>query len=386
MATRLANILLLFFAFTVQLPAQQTEADRKLLAEVRAQAEKSDAQFQFELGAAFYFGNLGLAKNAVEAVNWYRKAADQNFAPAQSNLGLCYTKGEGVSKDDVEAVKWYRKAAEQNLAMAQFNLGVCYEFGEGVGTNEVEAVKWYRSAAEQNLALAQFNLGKCYLNGRGVVKDEVEAVKWCGRAAEQNYGGAQYVLGACYANGQGVRKDTVEAVKWYRKAAEQNVDLAQYNLGLMYVRGQGVSQDFSEAMVWFRKAAEQGYASAEFNIGVIYNEGNGMPEVPPIEWTRGGEPEKGKPPCPRKQRQTQNRNERRTILSSRRKPCNWSTAAASRWQRLRASWECLSGSCAIGRTAFNPSWINSLKPLKPCACGCPNWNGTTSSCASNATF
>ena len=34
-------------------------------------------------------------------------------------------------KDHAEAVKWYRKAAEQNLAVAQYNLGVCYD-GRGV--------------------------------------------------------------------------------------------------------------------------------------------------------------------------------------------------------------------------------------------------------------
>ena len=34
-------------------------------------------------------------------------------------------------KGYVEAVKWYRKAAEQNYAEAQFNLGLCYENGQG---------------------------------------------------------------------------------------------------------------------------------------------------------------------------------------------------------------------------------------------------------------
>ena len=31
--------------------------------------------------------------------------------------------GRGVAKDEVEAVKWFRKAAEQNYAQAQFFLG-----------------------------------------------------------------------------------------------------------------------------------------------------------------------------------------------------------------------------------------------------------------------
>ena len=36
-----------------QLPAQQSEAERKLLADVRAKAEEGDAQSQDELGKAF---------------------------------------------------------------------------------------------------------------------------------------------------------------------------------------------------------------------------------------------------------------------------------------------------------------------------------------------
>ena len=72
-----------------------------------------------------------MAKDQVEAVKWYRKAAEQNLAEAQYNLGVCYYNGEGVAKDEVEAVKWFRKAAEQNYARAQYNLGVCYERGDG---------------------------------------------------------------------------------------------------------------------------------------------------------------------------------------------------------------------------------------------------------------
>ena len=64
-----------------------------------------------------------MAKDYVEAVKWYRKAAEQNHAEAQYNLGICYAGGQGVEKDYVEAVKWFRKAAEQNDAEAQYSLG-----------------------------------------------------------------------------------------------------------------------------------------------------------------------------------------------------------------------------------------------------------------------
>src|SRR5947208_17001074 len=83
-----------------------------------------------------------MAKDQVEAVKWYRKAAEQNFAKAQHTLGICYEQGEGAAKDQAEAVTWFRKAAEQNYALAQNNLGVCFYKGDGVAKDWVEAYNW----------------------------------------------------------------------------------------------------------------------------------------------------------------------------------------------------------------------------------------------------
>jgi TPR repeat protein len=52
-----------------------------------------------------------------------------------------------VQEDDVEAVKWFRLAAEQGDASAQYNLGVMYTNGEGVPKDDVTAARWYRLAA-----------------------------------------------------------------------------------------------------------------------------------------------------------------------------------------------------------------------------------------------
>src|SRR5881296_659763 len=48
-------VFLLLSAVAVQLHAEQSDADSKLLGEICGRADKGDAQFQFELGAAFLF-------------------------------------------------------------------------------------------------------------------------------------------------------------------------------------------------------------------------------------------------------------------------------------------------------------------------------------------
>ena len=63
-----------------------------------------------------YNNRRGVPQDDAEAVKWYRLAAEQGYAEAQSNLGVMYNNGRGVPQDDAEAVKWYRLAAEQGYA------------------------------------------------------------------------------------------------------------------------------------------------------------------------------------------------------------------------------------------------------------------------------
>ena len=120
--------------------------------------ETLDSRELCRKGDDFYYGKNGVSKDYAEAVKWYRKAAEQGLARAQTWLGSCYYYGNGISQDYAEAVKWFRKAAEQGDASAQTWLGICYYNGEGVSQDYAEAVKWYRKAAEQGHYRAKFML------------------------------------------------------------------------------------------------------------------------------------------------------------------------------------------------------------------------------------
>jgi TPR repeat protein len=91
--------------------------------------------------------------------------------------------GRGVPQDYAEAVKWFRKAADQGMARAQSDLGFMYADGQGVPQDFAEAVKWFRKAADQRYARGQANLGMMYSNGQGVPHDNVLAHMWLDLAA-----------------------------------------------------------------------------------------------------------------------------------------------------------------------------------------------------------
>ena len=54
-------------------------------------AEAGDAQTQFALGN-HYFDGRGVAQDYGQALAWYRKSADQNYAPALNQLGYINTR------------------------------------------------------------------------------------------------------------------------------------------------------------------------------------------------------------------------------------------------------------------------------------------------------
>jgi hypothetical protein len=61
-------LLFLLVGAVFQLPAQQSEEDRVLLADLPAKGEKGGAQSQYELGSAFDKSSLSVANDEVTAV------------------------------------------------------------------------------------------------------------------------------------------------------------------------------------------------------------------------------------------------------------------------------------------------------------------------------
>src|SRR5437899_2838021 len=120
-----------FAKLSESVPASSTPRPSAPTAETESSAS---AISECKTGVGYYD-----EKNYREAVKWFRKAAEQNYAPAECALAFAYFFGQGVEKNKLEAVRWFRKAAEQNNVDAQFMLGAAHHNGEGVARNKVEA-------------------------------------------------------------------------------------------------------------------------------------------------------------------------------------------------------------------------------------------------------
>ncbi|WHZ24715.1 MAG: hypothetical protein OJF47_003827 [Nitrospira sp.] len=244
------------------------------------------------MGLSYAYG-LNHKKDLAKAAMWFRRAAEQNYAPAQSWLGFFYEKGSGVRGDPAEAVKWYRKAADQNNPDGLFHMGRVYEGGIGITKDVGQARTYYQRAAAagaRDATLALSNLGQAPATltptqeqiNEGLrlykAKDFVGAAKVFQKLADQGHPRGQYLLAYQYERGEGVRRSNDEAVRWYRKSAEQGYAEAQNYLGQIYENGTGVKEDWAEAVRWIRKSAEQGNMEGQFLLGRVYQFGMAVPQ------------------------------------------------------------------------------------------------------------
>jgi len=114
-------------------------------------AQSGDAKAQFVLATRLEDGK-GVDRSMSQAIEWYRKSANNGLIEAQAYLGVIYDKGRGTKQDDMEAVRWYQNAAERGNGQAQYNLGVFYFYGRGVEVNKELARKWFERARDSGFA------------------------------------------------------------------------------------------------------------------------------------------------------------------------------------------------------------------------------------------
>jgi TPR repeat protein len=83
-----------------------------ITAKLVASAEGGDVEAQVQLASKHYFG-IQCETNYVEALAWFRKAAQAGSATAEFRVGYMLFKGQGTETNLAEAYVWLKKAEAQ---------------------------------------------------------------------------------------------------------------------------------------------------------------------------------------------------------------------------------------------------------------------------------
>jgi TPR repeat protein len=93
-------------------------SDAEVLRRLQKHVDKgNNAEAHIMLGCMYRDGDTGLPQNFRRAVQLFELVAAQGNARAQDKLGSCYALGQ----DHKTAVQWWRRAAEQGFPPAQYN-------------------------------------------------------------------------------------------------------------------------------------------------------------------------------------------------------------------------------------------------------------------------
>jgi uncharacterized protein len=109
-------------------------------------AEQGNKNAMSELSLYYSLGYIGCCPDEQKAMYWTQRLAALGDVYAEIDLMQAYSRGAAVPKNASQAVDWARRAAEQDSVEAYLFLGYATEQGRGTDKDLVESYKWFNLA------------------------------------------------------------------------------------------------------------------------------------------------------------------------------------------------------------------------------------------------
>ena len=109
-------------------------------------AKQGNKNAMSELALYYSLGFIGCCPDEQKAIYWTERLAALGDVYAEIDLMRAYSRGAAVPKNEGQAVDWARRAAEQDSVEAYLFLGYATEQGRGADKDLVEAYKWFNLA------------------------------------------------------------------------------------------------------------------------------------------------------------------------------------------------------------------------------------------------
>lgn len=248
-----------------------------------------DAQSQYLMGLMLLYG-YGEEINIGRASALFREAAEQDYTPAQVELGVLFL-DQGQPEDLRTANDYFELAARYGNMQAYYYLAEMTH--QGVGRDKVcaPALSYYKSVAEKAdpLVSSWTEANQAYEDGNY----ELALLEYLG-AAEQGYEMAQNNIGylldpqqsslplpALLQRSHGAKKGLLDnpalgLIHYTRSSRQHNVD-SLVKMGDFYLYGIGTEANVDKAVQCYTGASEYHQsAQALYNLGWMHENGVGL--------------------------------------------------------------------------------------------------------------
>mmetsp|Transcript_14067 Transcript_14067/g.41924 ORF Transcript_14067/g.41924 Transcript_14067/m.41924 type:complete len:279 (+) Transcript_14067:286-1122(+) len=124
--------------------------NEKIIADIRAKAEKGDKDAMYQLGSGYDGGLRGLAVNKAEARKWFERGAKARDPRGMGAFGECLVLGIGGPAIPALGLVWASQAAALGSQGGAMLLGAAFLRGKwGVPTDKEQAKFWLRKLVNE---------------------------------------------------------------------------------------------------------------------------------------------------------------------------------------------------------------------------------------------
>ncbi|OMJ20017.1 Chitin synthase regulatory factor 3 [Smittium culicis] len=211
----------------------------------RKSAASGHTRAMYKLGMILLDGLLGTQAQPREAINWLKRAADndtEKSSHALHELARCYESREipGLINDLGYSKELYTKAAKMGFLPSIRRLAIAYEYGElGCSYDPRKSIGWNTRAAEQKDPESELALSGWYLTGAPpfLEQNDYQAFLWAEKAAKHGSVKAMCALGYYYEFGIGTPKSIEDAKMWYENSSSAGYLYAKKRLEQLIKNG-----------------------------------------------------------------------------------------------------------------------------------------------------
>ena len=269
----------------------------------------------FKLGVLYDEGLPGvLDQDRLKAAGYFRKAADEGYAPAAKYLksmerypeifvplhpeefthagssgmapaGLAAAFDAFERGDTERALTIFLWHARNGNELAQVSVAQFYRDGLVVAKNPTNYAGWTWLSARNGNPKAQMEMGLLYRAGKVVPGSDAEALRWFSAASAQGMAEATNWMGIIAANpiDTGVEPDWKKAVGYFRQAIDGGSTFGLVNLADALSGGMGTAKDTDGARRLYQQAADAGNVVARRKLtemGVVSASAAKSPATP----------------------------------------------------------------------------------------------------------
>ncbi|OMJ08633.1 Chitin synthase regulatory factor 3 [Smittium culicis] len=220
----------------------------------RKSAASGHTRAMYKLGMILLDGLLGAQAQPREAINWLKRAADndtEKSSHALHELARCYESREipGLINDLGYSKELYTKAAKLGFVPSIRRLAIAYEYSElGCSYDPRKSIGWYTRAAEQKDPESELALSGWYLTGAPpfLEQNDNQAFLWAEKASKHGSVKAMCALGYYYEFGIGTPKSIEDAKMWYENSSSAGYSYGKKRLEQLIKNGTSSKVELSK--------------------------------------------------------------------------------------------------------------------------------------------